>query len=202
MSITNPFSPGYYNSGELRQFGFRQVGENVQLAKNMIIIGLQNISLGNNIRIDGHTVIAAHTGALTVGNHVHVGGGCFLGCAGTIILADFSGLSQNVSIYSGSDDYSGNTLTNPTVPDKYRNVKVAPVRIERHVIVGSGAVILPGVSIGEGASVGALSLVTKSLEAWGVYFGTPVKRLKARSSELLALEQALRAEQDRHQDSK
>lgn len=195
MSITNPFSQGYYTSDELQQFGFRQVGENVQLAKNMTIIGLQNISLGNNIRIDGHTVIAAHSGALLVGDQVHIGGGCFLGCAGTITLADFSGLSQNVSIYSSSDDYTGKSLTNPTVPDKYRDVKVAPVTIERHVIVGSGAVILPGVTISEGASVGALSLVTKSLEAWSVYFGTPAKRLKARSRDLLTLEQTLRAEQ-------
>ena len=73
-------------------------------------------------------------------------------------------------------------------------MKAAPVSLGRHVIVGSGSVILPGVVVGEGSSVGALSLVTKSLEPWGVFFGAPVRRLKSRSQRLLALEESLRAE--------
>lgn len=194
MSSTNPFSQGYYNSDELREFGFKHVGENVRVAKNMTIIGLENVSLANNVRIDGNTVIAAHTGALTVGNYVHIGGGCFLGCAGTINLCEFSGLSRNVCVFSGSDDFAAAALTNPTVPSKYRKVMNAPVIIERHVVVGAGSVILPGATIGEGSSVGALSLVTKSLKEWGVYAGIPVKRLKERSKDLLTLENALKKE--------
>ena len=65
------------------------------------------------------------------------------------------------------------------------------MRLGRHVIVGSGSVVLPGVVIGDGCSVGALSLVTKSLPEWGVYFGAPVRRLRARSKRLLELEQRL-----------
>lgn len=201
MTSTNPFNQGYYSSRELREFGFQHVGENVSVAKNMTIIGVENISLANNIRIDGNTVIAVHAGALEIGNNVHIGNGCFLGCVGGVSLLEFSGLSQNVSIYSGSDDYSGETLSNPTVPDKYRNVKVAPVIIKRHVIVGSGSIILPGVTIGEGSSIGALSLVTKSLKEWGVYCGVPVRRLKDRSKQLLRLEDVLRNEEgQRHSE--
>lgn len=187
----NPFDFGYYNNSELTKFGFKHVGQNVLIAKNATIIGLENITLGDNIRIDGNTVIAAYSGFLTLGSYIHIGGGCHLSCAGGITMADFSGLSQGVKIYSGSDDYSGQALTNPTVPRKYLNVKLAPVTLGRHVIIGSGSVILPGVDIGEGSSVGALSLVTKSLAAWGVYFGAPVKRISDRSQELLKLEQQL-----------
>ncbi|TGS08556.1 acyltransferase, partial [Mesorhizobium sp. M4B.F.Ca.ET.190.01.1.1] len=93
---------------------------------------------------------------------------------------------------STSDDYSGAALTNPTVPREYLNMKIAPVRLGRHVIVGSGSVILPGCVLGEGVSVGAMSLVTKNLEPWGVYFGSPAKRLKARSREILQLEEQLK----------
>ena len=106
-------------------------------------------------------------------------------------MGDFSGLSQGVRIYSGTDDYSGQALTNPTVPHQYLNVHIAPVRLGRHVIIGSGSVILPGVTIGEGSAVGALSLVTKSLDDWGIYSGVPVKRLKSRSRKLLELENDL-----------
>jgi len=187
----NPFNPGYYGSAELRTFGFAAVGEHVQVAKNAVIIGLAHITLGDHVRIDGNTVIAADSGSLTLGQHIHIGGDCFLGCAGGITMADFSGLSQGVRVYSATDDYSGQSLTNPTVPKPYTRVTAAPVVLGRHVIVGSGSVILPGVCIGDGASVGALSLVTKSLEPWGVYFGAPARRLKRRSQQLLALEQQL-----------
>lgn len=193
MQVANPFNPGYFESDELRTFGFKQVGENVKIAKNCTIIGLHNIALGDHIRIDGNVVLAAYSGALTLGSYIHIGEGCYLGCGGGVTLDDFSGLSQGVKIYSGTDDYSGKTLTNPTVPDAYKQVKLAPVRLGRHVIVGSGSVILPGVSIGDGSSVGALSLVTKSLEAWGVYFGAPAKKLKERRKDLLKLEEALQS---------
>lgn len=187
----NPFDQGYFESEDLRKFGFKCVGENVKIAKNSTIIGLNNITLGNNVRIDGNVVIAAHSGSLTLGNYIHIGGGCYLGCAGGITLSDFSGLSQGVSVYSGTDDYTGKSLTNPTVPRKYLKVILAPVLLGRHVIVGSGSVILPGVTIGDGSSVGALSLATKSLDEWSVYFGSPATRLKARSKDILALEEQL-----------
>lgn len=193
-SPENPFDQGYFESAELRTFGFKSIGENVIIAKNSTIIGLKNISLGNNIRIDGNVVIAAYSGSLALGDYIHIGGGCYLGCAGGITLSDFSGLSQGICIYSGTDDYSGKSLTNPTVPRKYSNLTVAPVFLGKHVIVGSGSVILPGVTIGNGSSVGALSLVTKSLDEWGVYFGTPAKRLKARSKDILRLEEELMLE--------
>lgn len=104
-------------------------------------------------------------------------------------MKDFSGLSQGVRIYSGTDDYTGKSLTNPTVPNKYLKIKIAPVLLGKHVIVGSSSVILPGVTIGDGSSVGALSLVTKSLDEWGVYFGAPAKKLKVRSKDMLKLEE-------------
>lgn len=189
----NPFNPGYYGSAELRQFGFKQVGENVSIARNATIIGLENISIGNNVRIDGGVVLAAHSGFLVLGDYIHIGGGCYLGCGGGITLGDFAGLSQGVRVYSSTDDYSGAALTNPTVPAAYLNVKSAPVALGRHVIVGSGSVILPGVRIGEGSAVGALSLVQRPLDEWGVYAGAPARRLKARSRALLELEQELLA---------
>jgi len=167
------------------------------VAKNCTIIGLrsqsfENIVLGDNVRIDGFTTIAAASGHLTVGSYVHIGGYCFLACAGGVTIDDFSGLSQRVSVYSSSDDYSGAALTNPTVPSEYLNVKTAPVHLERHVIVGAGSVILPGVSIGEGSSVGALSLVHRTLAEWGMHGGIPAKFLKSRSKALLESESALR----------
>lgn len=191
MTTTNPFDQGYFDSTALKTFGFKSVGENVKIAKNVTIIGLKNISFGNNIRIDGNVVITANSGWLNLGNYIHIGGGCHLTCAGGITMHDFSGISQGVRIYSGSDDYSGKSLTNSTIPHKYLNLKIKPVSLGKHVLVGSGCVILPGVNIGTGSSIGALSLVTKSLDEWGIYFGSPAKKIKSRSKDLLKLEEEL-----------
>ena len=191
----NPFDPGYYSEHELKDANFKAIGRHVRIAKNCTILGLENILIGDNVRIDGYcSIIANGQGWLHIGSFVHIGGYCLLSAGDGIRLDDFSGLSQGVRIFSRTDDYTGRHLTNPTVPEKYTGITRGAVTLGRHVIIGSGTVILPKVAIGDGSAVGALSLVTKSLEPWGVFFGCPAKRLKARSKQLLDLESALRQE--------
>lgn len=189
--MENPFNPGYYRSEELRGMGFAHIGDNVSIAKDCTIIGLHNVSIGNHVRIDGHTVIAAAKGKVIIRSHVHIGGGSFLAGAGGITLEDFSGLSQGCKIYSASDDYSGTAMTNPTIPAAYLNVKIAPVTLRRHVILGAGSIVLPGCTLKEGAAVGALSIVTRDLEAWGIYAGTPAKHIRQRDRKPLEFEAEL-----------
>lgn len=184
----NPFDPGYATTDELRDLGFASVGDNVMIARNCTIIGLKNIHIGDNVRIDGMTTIAAANGYCRIGRNIHIGGSSHLACAGGIALDDFVGLSQGVRIYSASDDYSGEAMTNPTVPAEYTNVHISPVKVGRHSILGCGAIVLPGVEIGDGCAVGALSIVTKHLSEWGIYAGAPVRFVKSRSRTLLDME--------------
>jgi galactoside O-acetyltransferase len=72
------------------------------------------------------------------------------------------------------------------------HVEVAPIQIAQHVPIGSGSIVLPGVTIGEGAAVAAMSLVNRRLEPWIIYGGNPIKELRARSPELLSLEKTVR----------
>ncbi|MEQ9885458.1 acyltransferase [Pectobacterium zantedeschiae] len=185
----NPFNVGFFTENELINFGFKSLGKNVCIAKNCTILGLENISIGSNVRIDGYTtIIASGNGFLNLGSFIHIGGYSLLSAGAGITMNDFSGISQGVKIYSKTDDYTGNYLTNPTVRPEYTGVTSGEVILGRHSIIGSGTVILPKLTIGEGTSVGALSLVTKSLSEWGVYFGSPVKKIKERNKELLKLE--------------
>ena len=189
----NPFDPGYYNENELKDFGIGSVGKNVLIAKNCTLIGLENISIGDNVRIDGFsTIIAAAPGFLHIGSWVHIGGYSAILAGAGVALQDFSGLSQGVKIYTTSDNYDGSVMTNPTVPQEFTGVIRAPVQIGKHAIVGSQSIILPGVTLGEGCAVGANSLVSKNAEAWSVYFGSPARRMKKRKMTLLELEAKLR----------
>jgi acetyltransferase-like isoleucine patch superfamily enzyme len=172
----------------IKKLGFASVGKNVQLSDKVSFYGAERITIGNNVRIDDFCVLAAGIGGIEIGNYVHIAVGSSLIGAGKIALGDFSGLSSRVSVYSSSDDYSGKTLTNPTVPKQYTGVKHADVIIAKHVIVGSGSVILPGVTLSEGVAIGALSLVSQSCEAFSIYAGNPLRRIKERKQDLLMLE--------------
>jgi len=178
----------FYSDDELKSFKFKSLGKNVKIKKNVAIYFVENITIKDNVRIDDNTVIVASNNSTTIGNYVHIASNCYIAASEGLKMEDFSGLAPGVNIFTGSDDYSGKKLTNPTVDRKYIGGKSGEVVLGRHVIIGSNSVILPGVHIGEGSSVGALSLVTKSLESWGIYFGAPVKKIKSRSQKLLELE--------------
>jgi acetyltransferase-like isoleucine patch superfamily enzyme len=193
--MTNPFDPGYYTETDLLSFGFKSIGENVRIAKNCTIIGLPSISIGSNVRIDGYcSLIAAGNGWLDIGSFIHIGAYSLLSAGDGIVMEDFCGMSQGARIYSRNDDYSGEYLTGPTVPERFTGTTRGTVVLKRHVIIGSGTVVLPKVTIGEGSAVGALSLVTTSLGPWGVFFGCPARRVNDRSKRLLDLESQLRRE--------
>ena len=173
----------FYTNEELAQLGFKKIGKNVLISRHTSIYGAQNMTIGDNVRIDDYCLLS---GKITLGNYIHIAAytAMFAGDAG-IEMKDFTGLSPRCAVYAVSDDYSGAAMTNPTVPDECRNVIGGPVVLEKHVVVGTGSTILPNVTIGEGTSVGSMALVHKSLEPWGIYVGAPCKRLKDRSKELL-----------------
>ena len=151
----------------VEKMGFASVGVNVQISDRASLYNTANISLGNNVRIDDFCVLSAGVGGILVGDHVHIAVYSSLIGAGKITLSDFCNISSRVSIYSSNDDYSGATMTNPTVPSQYTGVTHADVFLGKHVVVGSGSIILPGITLEEGVAVGALSLVTKNCEAFG-----------------------------------
>ncbi len=171
---------------ELRDIGFKSLGKNVLISRKASVYSPELISVGNHVRIDDFCIVS---GNVTLGSFIHVGSHTVLtgGSAGIEIL-DFANLSQRVNIFAGNDDYSGKTLTSPVVPDRFKNLEQAKVRIGRHVIIGCGSVVLPGVTMGEGSAVGALSLVNSDTESWMIYVGVPAKAVKERSRELLKLE--------------
>jgi galactoside O-acetyltransferase len=179
---------------QLQSMGFRGLGSHVQISDKAAIYGAERIELGDHSRIDDFCLLSAGGGGIKIGRYVHIACYSSLVGAATIEMEDFSGLSSRVAIYSSSDDYSGKCLTNPTVPEQYKEVDSRPVILRKHVIVGAGAIILPGVEIGEGAAVGALSLVNRSCEPFGIYSGVPARFTKERSRALLDLEAQLWSE--------
>ncbi|MBQ9686048.1 MAG: acyltransferase [Oscillospiraceae bacterium] len=173
----------FYSPDELPSLGFKAYGKNVLISRKASFYGTENITLGDNVRIDDFCLLS---GVITLGNYVHIAAGVmlFAGTAG-IIFEDFTTISSRGAVYAMSDDYSGAHMTNPMIPAKYSGVTKQCVRICRHCIIGTGCTVLPGVTLAEGCAVGAMSLIDRSTEPWGIYVGIPAVRAKERSRALL-----------------
>ena len=174
--MKNIFDSGFYNNKILNKLDFKKIGKNVKISKSCLIIGLKNISLGDNIRIDAFTSIIADKGYLKLGNNIHIGGHGHILCAGGISIKSGCTFSQGVRIYSQSDDYSGNKPTGLFVKNKYKNYKKGKITIGSNSIIGSGSIILPNVKISKNTSIGAMSLVNKNILLSGTYSGIPIKK--------------------------
>ncbi|HCT63569.1 MAG TPA: O-acetyltransferase [Erysipelotrichaceae bacterium] len=176
----------FYSQEELLSLNFKYIGKNVKISNKASIYNHDCISIGDNSRIDDFCVLS---GNITIGKNVHIAVFCNMaGGEKGIFMEDFSGLAYSVNVFTQSDDYTGLTLTNPTIPDKYKLEKKAAVHIKKHVIVGAGSIIFPGVTLSEGCSVGAMSMVTKTTEEWKIYSGIPAKPFKDRKKDMLILE--------------
>jgi len=172
----------FYTDKELTLLGFESFGDNVLISRKCSIYGASTINIGSNVRIDDFCILS---GNLNIGSNIHIASFCGLFGSKGIILHDFSGLSSRVTIYSESDDYMGKGLTSPVIPNKYRIVNGSVVEIEKHALVGSGALILPGGNLKEGSVLGAMSLLKTTTESWYIYAGVPAVRLKRREKEVI-----------------
>jgi len=181
----------YYSLNYLRSVGFKLLGNNIKISKLTKFIHPNNISLKSNIQIDDYCFLSGNSGLIDIGNYVHIGRNTTLISGSKIVLSDFSGVSNNCSLFGKSDIYNGSCLTNPTIPNKYRKIDSGDIILGKHVIIGSNSLILPNTYIQDGAAIGALSLVNKNLNGWTIYGGNPLKNIKERSKECLKYEQKL-----------
>jgi len=138
-----------------------------------------NFSVGEHSQIDDFAFVNAGK-SCRIGRFVHIASFVSIIGGGEFTIDDFAGLSAGCRVITGTDDYQGPFLTNPTVPHEFTNYRISHVIIEKHAIVGTNAVIFPGVTIGEGAAVGACALVRKSLPPWGIYAGEPLRKIGER----------------------
>ena len=177
------------------QLAYGAVGENVVVYERAKIIRPEKVFFGNNIMIDDFVFLDGGRGLL-IGDFVHIGCHSMIVGGGRMVLEDFAGISGGVSVYTGGEDYSGQWLTNPTVPSPWRQPYRSHVNMRRHSLLGAGCVVLAGpdgIEIGEGASVGAMSLVKSDLEPWTVYAGVPARPIRERDMDrMLELEAQLR----------
>lgn len=176
----------YITDKEMSGLGFKSLGRNVKISTKASIYDCEQIEIGDNSRIDDFCVIS---GKIIIGCHVHLTPMCLVaGGEKGLIIEDFVTMAYGVKVFTQSDDYSGQSMTNSTVPKEYKNEYKERVVIRKHSIIGAGSVIMPGIVVAEGTSIGAMALVIRNTEPWSIYVGVPAKKLRDRSKKLLDLE--------------
>jgi len=178
----------YLSREALFAMGFARLGQNVRISDKASIYEPERMEIGDNCRIDDFCVVS---GKIVMGRNVYVGPfGLLAGGSPGITFENFVTLAYHVQVFSQSDDYSGATMTNPTVPVAYKSEIKLPVVLRRHTIVGAGAIVGPGAVLAEGTSVGAGAVVMRSTVPWSIYAGVPARKIRDRSRDLLELEKS------------
>ena len=163
---------------------FMRIGNEVKIWPHAKLVNTNNISIGHRSIIDDFCLFIAAGESIQIGAFVHIAAFCSITGRGGAVMENFSGIAAGCRLITSDEDYSrGTCLTNPSIPEEYRIVSSAGIHINKHAIIGTNTVILPGVCIGEGCAVGANSLVTKDLEPWSICIGSPAKPVKMRPRE-------------------
>lgn len=141
----------------------------------------EKLKVGQNVRIDAFCVIS---GDVEIGDNVHISCGVYLyGSSGKITIGNYAGISAGCCVFTATDDFVEGYLTGPCVPDEYRKVHIGDVTIEEAVVIGAKSIVFPGVKLGRGCAVGALSLVKKSVTPYSIVVGPEQRIIGTRNDE-------------------
>lgn len=181
--------------GENVKKRLRSCGVGVVIHPLAKIIYPESVDIGDYSMIDDYTFIEGGQG-VRIGRFVHIASFCSIVGNGILDMEDFSGLSAGCRLITGSDDFSGRSLTNPCVPARYKPfVHRGHITIGRHTILGTNTIVHPDVTIGPYSATGSGTVVTHDLAGEAIYVGVPARRLRDRPrDDLDRLERELLAE--------
>ncbi len=171
----------FYSEEELSNLGFRSIGRGCLISRKACFYGIEKMSIGDNVRIDDFCILS---GDITLGSNIHISAYVALYGSKGIIMEDFTGISARTTVYSATDDFSGEYLIGPIHPQSTINVKGDTVIIRRFTQIGAHCVIMPSLTLAEGTVIGASSLLKHSTEPWGIYYGIPARFVRKRSQEM------------------
>lgn len=167
----------YYTETELKKIGFKSIGRNVLISRKCSIYDAKNICIGDHVRIDDFCILS---GNITIKNYVHISAYTALYGRFGITIGNFCGISPRCTLFSATDDFSGEYMISPMVPKELIHLTTGPIILNDYCQIGVNSIVMPNITFKEGAVCGAFSFVNHSLPAWSINVGIPCCRLKER----------------------
>lgn len=165
-----------HGNGEFTSDQFNYLGENVIFEKGILVFHPETIEIYNNVYIGHNTIIKGYYNSrFIIREGTWIGQQCFFHSAGDIVIGKNVGIGPAVKIITSFHKEEG--INKPIL---HSSISCAPVHIDDDVDIGIGAIILPGVTIGKGAQIGAGAVVTGNIKPYSVAIGVPAKIMKMR----------------------
>lgn len=142
----------------------------------VLVFHPETISIDDGVYVGHCAILKGHyRGHMTIGRGTWIGQQCFLHSAGGLTIGEHVGIGPGVKIITSKHGEDG--LDKPIL---HSRIEFAPVHIENDADIGIGTIILPGVTIGRGAQIGAGAVVTKNVAAYMVATGVPAVEIRRR----------------------
>ena len=153
-----------------------RLGNGVIIEAGVLIFHPENIEIGDDVYVGHNAMLKGYyKNMMKIGDGSWIGQQCFLHSAGGLTIGRNVGVGPAVKIITSSHEAEDRTK-----PILHTPVAFKPVVIEDGADIGTGAIILPGVTIGKGAQIGAGAVVCEDVKAFTVVGGVPARLLKER----------------------
>lgn len=165
-----------HGSGAFSPSDFARLGQGVVFEPGVLVFHPENIEIGDNVYV-GHGAILKgyYKGHMKIGSNTWIGQGAFFHAAGNLTIGTTVGVGPYVKILTSTHAEAGRD-----VPILDSPIEMAPVVVEDDGDIGIAAIVLPGVTLGRGAQVGAGAIVTRDVPPFAVVAGNPARILRYR----------------------
>jgi acetyltransferase-like isoleucine patch superfamily enzyme len=176
-------APRSHGSGEFVRSSLGLCPDSVILESGVLIFHPENVYLGERVYV-GHRAILKgyYKNELRVGSGTWIGQEVFFHSAGGIAIGSEVGIGPKVMILTSAHELPSDGTSEPDdslEPILHRPLRFAKVTLEDGCDIGVGAILLPGVTIGRNAQVGAGAVVTQSVPPRTIVAGNPARVLRS-----------------------
>jgi acetyltransferase-like isoleucine patch superfamily enzyme len=176
MSEATPPRHSSHGTGQFQPDQFRALGPDCVFEAGVLVFHPENISLGRNVYVGHQSILKGYyKNELRIGDETWIGQQVFMHAAGGLTIGARVGIGPGVKILTSEHREAGRD-----VPVLFSPLDLAPVAIDDDADLGIGAIVLPGVHVGQGAVVGAGAVVTRDVPAYAVVAGSPARILRHR----------------------
>ncbi len=150
-------------------------GSGVRVGVGVLVLHPQTFEIGDAVFIGNQTFLQGrHDGRCAIGAHTWIGPQSYFDCR-DLELGEYVGWGPGAKVLGS--EHTGDPLDVPIIQT---DLVIRPVRVARWADIGVNAVLLPGVTVGEGAIVGAGAVVTHDVPDYAIVAGVPAKLLRYR----------------------